>query len=85
MFRSIAAAGVGILVVIGGAVAGLALATRFPVECIGVPAYASCGHPYISIAVGPLVGFVGAGFLVRALAKRYRHLWMQGRSGGQAA
>jgi hypothetical protein len=84
MFRKVVVALVGLAAMFAGALGGLALAMRFPIECHRSTGYLC--EPYLSIALGPLLGFVLTGSLVVWLAKRYyrRHPPRQGPD-GQAA
>ena len=74
----------GVVVVFAGALAGLAVAMRWPVECMRQTGRLC--EPYLSLVMGPLVGLAVTAWIVGSLAKRYyrRHPG-NGRSGDQAA
>jgi hypothetical protein len=86
MIRKLLFAVLGIAFMFAGALAGLAIAMRWPFECLRTADHLC--EPYASVALGPLIGFVVAGCVVGFVAKWYyrrRSASPRARTGGQAA
>ena len=69
MIRRLLVAIIGILLVCAGTLAGLAVAMRWPFECLRSTEHLC--EPYASLALGPLIGFTVSAWLLGTLAKRY--------------
>ena len=84
MIRQLLMAVAGIVLVFGGTLAGFVVAMRWPIECLRRTG--DLCEPYLSVVIGPLVGFVVTALIVGSAAKRYyRRFPGRAGAGDQAA